>query len=466
MTGKVSHTLEGDRTAAQLAAAGHTCRLLPRRTILYETDNLMLAGGTGIATYARTLAQAAGRLNYESHALFGVERGLARGDDRLNEVLAFDAIGEQPPSLLKHAWRAMNAPFAALGGLRLAELSRSGLVVGTMAESLRPFERSFVVTRLTEVSRAHFNIYGRLAQLRLATRPSLFHATHPVPVALKGCPNIYTIHDLVPLRLPYATLDNKKYLYRLLTKLARSADHIVTVSEYSRQDIIRHLRVDEKRVTNTYQALDIPAGVLTRSDDEVAEDLRRHFGLDLRSYFLFSGAIEPKKNISNLIDAYAASGTRLPLILAGGGGWLNRADLKKARDERFASFRINGGVVRRERQVRRLEYIPRDQLLTLIKGARALLFPSIYEGFGLPVIEAMALGTPVITSDVSSLPEIAGGAALLVDPHSVEEIARAISAIEIDDDLQAALIKLGRAQARKFSAETYDQRLSHLYNSL
>jgi glycosyltransferase involved in cell wall biosynthesis len=438
------------------------------RTILYEAHNLTLSGGTGVATYARALAQSAGRLGYDVDGLFGVERGLTRGDDRLNEVLAFDAIDEDKwLTLLELAWRNVRYPFNVLGGLRPIELPRSGLVMGPIAEALQPFRRVFAATRLIDIAMAHFKIYGRLAQLRLPDRPDVFHATHPVPLALKGCPNIYTIHDLVPLRLPYTTLDNKKYFYRLLTTLARTADHIVTVSEYSRRDIVEHLGIDERRVTNTYQAVDIPPELLARRDDEVADDLAKHFGLEFGKYFLFCGAIEPKKNVARLVDAYAASGSRLPLIIAGGGGgWQNRADLRKIRDERFTNFRIDGDIVRRQRQVRRLDYLPRDQLLTLIRGARALLFPSIYEGFGLPVIEAMALGTPVVTSNGSSLTEVAGDAALLVEPYSVDSIAWAIRAIEADADLRSELRVRGRQQAKKFSPSAYDERLKQLYERL
>ncbi len=436
-------------------------------TILYEAQNLTLSRGTGIATYARALAQAAVRLGYGVDGLVSVERGLARGQGRLNDVLAFDAVDEdQRPTVLEVALRHLHYPFNALGGLRPIELPRSGLVFGPMADALHTFHRVFATTQLVDVAMAHFKIYGRLVQLRLPDRPAIFHATQPIPLAVKGSSNIYTIHDLVPLRLPYATLVNKKYFYRLLTSLARSADHIVTVSEYSRRDIIEYLGVDERRVTNTYQAVDIPAGILERTDDEVADDLAKLFGLDFGGYFIFCGAIEPKKNVSRMVDAYATSGSKLPLILAGGGGWQNRADLRKVRDERFTNFRIDGNTVRRERQVRRLDYLPRGQLLTLIRGARAMLFPSIYEGFGLPVIEAMALGTPVVTSNVSSLPEVAGGAALLVDPYSIDDISRAIRTIEVDVDLRQGLAARGRQQAQKFSPLAYDQRLKNLYDTL
>ncbi len=110
--------------------------------------------------------------------------------------------------------------------------------------------------------------------------------------------------------------------------------------------------------------------------------------------------------------------------------------------------------------------MPRGQLFSLIRGARALLFPSIYEGFGLPVIEAMALGTPVITSNVSCLPEVAGNAALLVDPYSIDDISQAIRTIEMDADLRNALAVQGRQQARKFTPSAYDERLRQMYEKL
>lgn len=438
-----------------------------RGTILYEAHNLTFKGGTGIATYARTLAQAAGRLGYDVDGLFGVERSLSRGQDALNEILAFDAVDDNEwLSPLQVAWRTLNYPFNALVGMRPVELPLSGLVTGPIADALRPFRRAYASTRLIDVSMAHFKLYGRPARIKVPERPSIFHATHPVPLAVRGCPNIYTIHDLVPLRLPYTTLDNKKYFYRLLTSLARTADHIVTVSEHSRRDIIEFLGIDESRVTNTYQAVDIPAHLLDRTDGEVADDLAKLFGLDFGGYFLFYGAIEPKKNVSRLVDAYAASGSKLPLIIAGSSGWQNRADLRKIRDERFTNFRIDGNVVRRERQVRRLEFLPHDQLVTLIRGARALLFPSIYEGFGLPVIEAMALGTPVLTSNASSLPEVVGDSALVVDPYSIDDIMRGIIAIDADSDLRTELNARGRKRAAVFSPEAYDARLGQLYDSL
>ena len=143
-------------------------------------------------------------------------------------------------------------------------------------------------------------------------RPDILHCTYQMPIRAKGACNVYTIHDLVPLRLPFTTLDNKRQTYRLLRKIAREADHIVTVSEHSRRDIIELLGVDEKRVTNTYEAVEFPRELVERPDDVVAEQLAQLVSARSRDYLLFYGALEPKKNVQRLIEAYHAVGRRYP----------------------------------------------------------------------------------------------------------------------------------------------------------
>lgn len=435
------------------------------RTLLVEASSLGLATGTGIATYARTLAQAAARIGHAPVGLFDVPRRLDRRRPDLSEILAFDAVDpDRRPGLVETALRHLAYPFNALGGLRPVEIPASGLVVGPVSQSLHLFRHVYGARRLVDSAHGHFYLYGRSAKIRLPRPPDLFHATHPVPLAVAGVPNLVTIHDLVPLRLPYASVVDKRQFYRLVHHLARTADHIVTVSEYSRRDLVEVLGLDERRVTNTYQAVDIPPEIVDLSPDALDERLRRLFGLEPGSYYLFCGAIEPKKNVARLLDAYAASGTRRPLILSGSRGWQNRAEMRRLAGDRFRAWRLDGGTVRPERQVRRLDYLPRDQLLLLMRGARALLFPSVYEGFGLPVAEAMALGTPVLTSTASSLPEVAGEAALLVDPYSVDAIAGGIASLDADDALCAGLAARGREQARRFSPAAYDARLKALYD--
>jgi glycosyltransferase involved in cell wall biosynthesis len=177
---------------------------------------------------------------------------------------------------------------------------------------------------------------------------------------------------------------------------------------------------------------------------------------------LFYGALEPKKNVRRLIEAYLISGVELPLVVVTGGGWQNEAELRllDRQCDGEAGRRVSSG------HIHRLDYVSRSNLVTLIRGARALVFPSLYEGFGLPVLEAMTLGTPVVASRESSLPEIAGDAALLVDPYDTDQIARAIATIVDDADLRGELSRRGPPQAAKFSVDNYRKRVGSLYEAL
>src|SRR5262249_7005341 len=143
--------------------------------------------------------------------------------------------------------------------------------------------------------------------LSLDTKADIFHFTYPVPIKGKSSRNIYTIHDLMPLRLPFATMDHKKNTLRLLKKVVKSADHIVTVSENSRKDIISLLGVDETRVTNTYQTVIFPQNYLNRSESAVANFLSARYNLEMSGYLLFFGALEPKKNVGRLVEGFLLS---------------------------------------------------------------------------------------------------------------------------------------------------------------
>lgn len=432
--------------------------------ILIEAINLMLPSGTGIATYTRTLAQVLSSLGFELRALLGSHRAASRTDPELSEIGLFDA--EPPPSLgrsIKTEWRRITAlPISVVP----VNVSKPSVVASPISKALSSFSGLSIVPHLVEREQAHFRRYGRRLMLKFDRPPRLFHATRPAPLAVRGCPNIYTIHDIVPLRLPATTADDKKYVLHMIRDLCAKADHIVTVSEFSRQDIIRFTGIDEGRITNTYQSVEIPRDLAERDESVVARDIAALFGLEMRGYFLFVGALEPKKNVSRLIDAHAASGSKYPLILTGSAGWMNEDIIKKINDERFLTYEMNGSRITRRRSVRQLPYLPPDHLISLIRGARALMFPSLYEGFGLPVLEAMLLGTPVLTSNVSSLQEIAKDAAVLVDPYDLEAITRGLRQLDSDADLRAELIRRGRERAKAFSVERYAERIDALYKSL
>jgi glycosyltransferase involved in cell wall biosynthesis len=226
------------------------------------------------------------------------------------------------------------------------------------------------------------------------------------------------------------------------------------------------LGAPEEKVVNTYQSVEIPEALLQTPDAEVAAQLEAVFDLGWRDYYLYFGAIEPKKNVPRIIEAYLSSGVAAPLVIIGGRAWLKEQQDDLLYDHLLERSVLQNGVLKRADRVRRFEYMPFRLLVRLIRGARATLFPSLYEGFGLPVLESMLLGTPVLTSKEGSLPEVAGDAALLVDPYDVDAIRDGIRRLDADEALRNELTTRGRGQAQKFSPERYRERLAEAYRPL
>jgi glycosyltransferase involved in cell wall biosynthesis len=424
------------------------------RRIYFDGLNLSLEHGTGIATYTRKLAQIVRDLGFETGIVYSSAR-------RPKKNAFFEMRGAAPVAYPKKVWDIICDQLACPFGVQPSAVNPTGAVIAAQFHDRLPLhDHLFVARNLFANARRYFSWSGRFIDLTFDTAPDILHCTYQLPLRAKRACNIYTIHDLVPLRLPFATLDNKRQTYRLLRKIAAEADHIVTVSENSKRDIVQLLGVAEERVTNTYEAVEFPRELAERPDDLVAEELRASFALEPQQYLLFYGALEPKKNVARLIDAYMLSGADIPLVITGAGGWGNRAEaamLEELRGEGRAQGR---------RRVHHFEYVSFPMLVTLIRGACAVLFPSLYEGFGLPVLEAMLLGTPVVTSRASSLPEIGGDAALYVDPYDVDDIAEAIKTIAADDGLRAELSRRGRIQAGLFSVARYRERVAALYDRL
>ncbi len=436
------------------------------RRVIYDGLNLSLAQGTGVATYTRMLAQIVCDLGYEVGVVYASTQTPPK-DPLLREVVFFDEKRAVRTPLTRQIINCLTDQLRTFAAIKPLPVDFDGVVVRRQFETtLPPRHRAFATRNLFASARAHFARTNRFVDLTFDQPPDIFHCTYPLPLHSRSACNIYTIHDLVPLRLPFTTLDNKRQMFRVLKKIARQADHIVTVSENSKRDIIALLGVEESRVSNTYQAVQFPAAYRERPDAVIAEQLEGSFGLEFNEYLLFFGALEPKKNVGRLIEGYLSSGVDIPLVLVAGQGWNNEAETKlinQLRDKQHSETLANR---RQRRTVHRYDYVPSSLLVTLIRGARAVVFPSLYEGFGLPVLEAMVLGTPVVTSRESSVPEIAGDAALLVDPYSTDEIAAAIRSIVDDVDLHGELSRRGRVQAMKFSVDRYRERVGALYNAL
>jgi glycosyltransferase involved in cell wall biosynthesis len=434
---------------------------LERISVGIDGYNLALPNGTGVATYGFTLASLLAAAGHDLTGLFGIDVGRAGA---LREVRFFDRFGHIPPMTVEQRRaRARRLNLVALNPLlkaRADDVPLTGRVeTAPFAERLPPLKRIASAPDLFDIAYRHFRRYGRFLPVRMAEPPAIMHWTYPVPVELVGARNIYTLHDLVPLKLPYTTLDGKQAYRAIVGQCIARAAHICTVSEASRRDIIAEFAADPAHITNCYQAS--PAGLAVTSDPAAdAAEIAGVFGLPHRGYFLYFGAIEPKKNIGRLIEAFLSTDSTVPLVLVGGRGWRSDEELRllptTEDEETERGRRIAARIVR-------LDHLPRALLLKLIRGARGVLFPSIYEGFGLPVLEAMQLGAPVLTSTASSLPEVAGEAAMLVDPYDTAAIADGIRALDRDPVLRDRLGAAGREQARNFAPSTYLARLQQMY---
>jgi glycosyltransferase involved in cell wall biosynthesis len=435
-----------------------------RKTILIDGYNLALESGTGIATYARALSRQTHDLGYDTHILYSM---LSIPKRPLPREMAFFDQSDRAPNRFKRALTFVREALTSPFGVGARDVPVTGQVITRSFESRLPhFDRIWAARNLFARATRHFDLYGTRLSVRLPMKPDIVHWTYPLPLKVAGAINIYTIHDLVPLRLPYTTLDQNRRYYRICRMLARKADHLVTVSECSRRDIVNLLGAKDDMVTNTYQNVDIPASYADKPEVELVRELEGGHDLPYKGYMLFYGAIEPKKNVGRLIEAYLASRIDTPLVIVGRNAWKFEKELESmATSANSYEETIDRFTFERHR-VRRIEYAPFPMLVNLIRGARAVLFPSLYEGFGLPVIEAMQLGTPVLTSRESSLPEIAGDAALFVDPYDRGEITAGIRLLDENAQLREELAAKGRKQAAIFSREAYAARLRNLYSRL
>jgi glycosyltransferase involved in cell wall biosynthesis len=282
----------------------------------------------------------------------------------------------------------------------------------------------------------------------------LFHAPHYTLPPLAPCPAVVTIHDCIHLAFPQYLPGRLARLYaRLALRLAaRRARRILTVSEASRRDILRLLGPPPERVVVVPNAIDEQFWT-PPAPQEVARVAERYQLAD--PFVLYAGNIKPHKNLERLIAAFAR--------LRRGG--FERVKLLIIGDEISKYPALRRAVHRHQLHpvVRFLGFVPDRTLAVLYRLADLFVFPSLYEGFGLPPLEAMASGTPVVTSNVSSLPEVVGDAAVLVDPYDPDAIAEGMRRVLSDPDLRAELRAKGLARAREFSWDRSVERIRQIY---
>ena len=267
----------------------------------------------------------------------------------------------------------------------------------------------------------------------------LLHTPNYVLMPFDG-PALTTVHDLSWLSYPDAhPVERVKFLDRHLPKTLARADLVLTDSEFIAAEIATRFALPRAKIRAI--PLGVDAAYHPRTAEEILATLARH-RLEHSAYLLVVATLEPRKNLARLVRAYAALPTatkaRHPLVIVGARGWLNH-ELERT----LTPLEAAGTV-------RRLGYVGEDELPALYAGAHAFAFPSLYEGFGLPVLEAMASGVPVLTSNVSSLPEVAGDAALLVDPNDEDALREGLVRLLDDSAWRTNASARGLARSRDY----------------
>ncbi len=276
-----------------------------------------------------------------------------------------------------------------------------------------------------------------------------------LPPVLRATRTMLTVHDLSFMRHPEAFVSPlRRYLGRVVPRSIERSDRVLADSAHTRSDLITLFGVPPEKVEVLYSGVDSRFSPQPETGER--DHLRERYGIGARPYVLSVGTLQPRKNFVRLIRAFARLNDRLnqsafdlQLVIAGGKGWLYEKIFAEA--ERHDSVRLIG-------------FVDDADLPALYRNAALLAFPSLYEGFGLPVLEAMACGTPVVCSSKSSLPEVAGEAGLLVDPLDVDALSEAMARVLEDKTLREEMVARGYAQAAQFTWERAAHQLLRMMN--
>ncbi len=291
---------------------------------------------------------------------------------------------------------------------------------------------------------------------KLQGKIDLYHAPdHYIP-RLGKIPVVATVMDAIPLAHPEWVSKRLRTLKNMaFRQMARSAQQIITISEFSKADIVHYFGIPAERISVTYLGVD---PMFARP---VAQDVRSavlaRYGLQ-PGFFVFVGTIQPRKNVARIIEAHRMLPIQLqracPLVIVGRNGWGSDELIPE-----LVALESRGSG-------RWLNNVADAELHALLQSARALIYPSLYEGFGLPVLEGFAAGLPVISSKTASIPEVAGDAALLVDPTRADELSEAMQQLAEDNALVADLVERGRQRVKEFTWAACARQTLGVYQSV
>lgn len=346
---------------------------------------------------------------------------------------------------------------------RLDEVNEYRLfVAGAAASALPPAPGSNFHWAAAPVSPRNFARLWHRLHLPLPVelfcgQVDLYHATDFVlPPLLASTRSLLTVHDLSFVRVPETASPRlKAYLDRVVPLSVRRADHVLADSQATKDDLVSLCAVPPHKITVLLSGVD--SRFKPVNDPKKLANIRLKYALPERPYILSVGTVQPRKNYGRLIEALArlrAAGRSIDLVIVGGRGWLEDpiyATIQRTALHDYVHF---------------TGFADDDDLPALYSAAACVAIPSLYEGFGLPVLEAMACGTPVVTSDLSSLPEVAGDAALTVAPTDLDALTSALERLFDDEPLRATLIARGLERVKSFTWERAAQQLLEIYTAL
>jgi glycosyltransferase involved in cell wall biosynthesis len=298
--------------------------------------------------------------------------------------------------------------------------------------------------------------FGGNLMKTLTKDANLLHFTGHIPKNPGDLPSVATVHDLFNIKFPESVAPEFRVSQQKFARSLKKVKKIIAVSEYTKTDLINFLDTPEEKISVIPHGIDTKSFPPSTGASEINAKIKNRFG-GSGEYILCVGTLEPRKNYLKTLEAFKIILKRFPdlkLVIAGGKGWQSDLIHQKTSDLQLDS------------SVLFPDYVRYSDLPTLYKGAAAFLFPSIYEGFGLPVLEALSFNVPIAVSNVASLPEIAGEAALKFDPNIPEDIAKQIIRLLEDSDLKENLKRLGNERIKQFTWEETARKTLEVYHSL